>query len=208
MKVICLSGGLDSAVALLGEARVMRRRWDGKTTADPFDLALTFDYGQPRAGRREPPEVSVATTMADRAGVPHEVITIEWGEYMPETGLLGGHVETPAASVVPGRNSLFIAAAAMRGATSVTLGCNADDQADFPDCREAVLKAVGVACGVEVLLPMVGRTKAQIVELAKDCALHIDDTVTCYRGTGCGECAACRLLKSALRIAKLVDDGV
>lgn len=194
MKVICLSGGLDSAVVLLSEVRMMRRRWDGKTTAEPFDLALTFDYGQPRAGHREPPEVSAAATMADREGVPHEVITIEWGEYMPETGLLGGHVDSFADSVVPGRNSLFIAAAAMRGATSVTLGCNADDQADFPDCREAVLKAVGVACGIEVLLPMVEMTKAQIVELAKDCALHIDDIVTCYRGTDCGECASCRQL--------------
>ena len=109
---------------------------------------------------------------------------------MPETGLLGGHVGSFAESVVPGRHSLVVAAAAMRGATSVTLGCNADDQADFADCREAVLKAVGVACGVEVLLPMVELTKAQVVELAKDCALHIDDTVTCYRGTACGECAA------------------
>jgi 7-cyano-7-deazaguanine synthase len=194
MKVICLSGGLDSAVALLGAERVMRTRWDGKKTADPFDLALTFDYGQPRAGHREPPEVSAATTVADRAGVPHEVITIEWGEYMPETGLLGGHVDSFADSVVPGRNSLFIALAAMRGATSVTLGCNADDHADFIDCRRELLGAVGSVCGVEVLLPMVKTTKEQIVEKAKLHALHIDDTVTCYRGTGCGECASCRQL--------------
>ena len=185
MRVICLSGGLDSAVAIL-------------ENADFYDLALTFDYGQPCDWHREPPEVTAAGVIADRAQVPHETVWVEW-QCLPAVGLLGGHVGSFSESAVPGRNSLFIAAAAMRGATSVTLGCNADDQADFPDCREAVLKAVGVACGVEVRLPMVDFTKAQIVELAKDCALHIDDTVTCYRGTGCGEGASCRLLENALK---------
>ena len=185
MKVICLSGGLDSAVALL-------------ISPEAFDLALTFDYGQTRAGHGEPPEVSAARNIADRAGVPHEIITVKWGECPPKAGLLGGHVDTAVSSVVPGRNTSFIALAAMRGATSVTLGCNGDDQAAYRDCRKEVLMSVGRACGVRINLPLELLSKREILHISKDCALHIDDTVTCYRGTDCGECASCRLLKSVI----------
>ena len=180
VRVLCLSGGLDSAVALLSEPGA-------------YDLALSFDYGQPRAGCAEPPELTAARLIADRAGVPHEIVTVQFGAVL-SAGLLGGNVATAADSVVPGRNALFVALCAMRGATTVAMGCNADDQAAYVDCRADVLRAVGVACGVDVSLPLVELHKPQIRDLAAVHQLGAGDTVTCYRGTGCGVCAACRLL--------------
>ena len=180
MRVICLSGGLDSAVALFSGS---------------FDLALGIYYMQ-RWDENGVPELRAARALADRAGVPFETVMSAYCCRLT-TGLLGGNVDTFADAVVPGRNTLFIALAAMRGASRVTLGCNADDQEDFIDCRQDILEAVGVACGVEVDLPMLHLTKREIVRMSADYGLHEDDTVTCYRGTGCGECAACRLRKEA-----------
>jgi 7-cyano-7-deazaguanine synthase in queuosine biosynthesis len=180
VRVICLSGGLDSAVALLSEPAA-------------YDLALSFDYGQPRAGHVEPPELTAARRLAKRAGVPHEIAAVQF-EAALSAGLLGGNVATAVDSVVPGRNALFVSLCAMRGATTVTLGCNADDQSAYVDCRADVLRAVGVACGVDVSLPLVRLHKTQIRDLAAGHQLGTGDTVTCYRGTGCGVCAACALM--------------
>ena len=172
MRVLLLSGGLDSAVALL---------------SDRFDLALSVDYGQPHRS-----ELDAARRLADRSRVPHEVLTVVF-PVAPSCGLLGGNDLTAAESVVPGRNVLFLALAAMRGATEVTLGCNADDQAAYPDCRPEVLGTVGRACGVSVSLPLLSMTKVEIVERAENLGIDSGDTVSCYRGTNCGECAACKL---------------
>ena len=187
MKVILLSGGLDSAVALVGALRMLRRGPDGEVTADPFDLALSVDYGQPHRS-----EIDAARRLAARAGVAHEVVSVDF-PVAPDCGLLGGHDLTASASVVPGRNVLFVALAAMRGATEVVLGCNADDQEDYIDCRPEVLGMAGLACGVSVSLPLLSMTKIEIVERAEKLGIASGDTVSCYRGTDCGQCAACKL---------------
>jgi len=179
MRVILLSGGLDSAVALLSESFF--------EVGPGFDLALSVDYGQPHRS-----ELEAARRLAARAGVDHEVVSVGF-PVAPASGLLGGHDLTAADSVVPGRNVLFVALAAMRGATDVTLGCNADDQADYPDCRPDVLVMSAQVCGVSVSLPLVSLTKGEILERASDMGLAAGDTVSCYRGNQCGECAACRL---------------
>ena len=193
MKVLLLSGGLDSTVVLFGALRELRRGACGRSTAEPFDLALTVDYGQPHRS-----EIEAATRLVStyrdrrRSDMPHEVLSLDF-PVAPDCGLLGGHDLSARASVVPGRNVLFVALAAMRGATEVVLGCNADDQADYPDCRPEVLGMAGLACGVSVSLPLLSMTKVEVVERAEVLGLDLGDTVSCYRGTNCGECAACAL---------------
>ena len=178
MRVLMLSGGLDSCVCLY---------------RDTFDLALCIDYGQPHIA-----EVHRAKSIAAGRGVPFEIVRVGWS-VQPTVGLLGGHDTTPDLAVVPGRNALFVGLAACRGATRVTLGCNADDYAAFADCRPEVLGPVAAACGVQLDLPLAGMTKAQVIALAREIGAPAAVAMSCYRGRhpGCGECAACVLRDSA-----------
>ena len=171
MRVLMLSGGLDSCTML---------------AFTKYDLAISVDYGQPHLD-----EIEAARYFADREGLPHEVVTVSF-QCSPSTGILGGNDRTAHESVMPGRNSLLVAIAAMRGATVVALGCNADDQDAYIDCRESVLSAVGSACGVRVEMPLVNHTKRQILRMGEVDPDLISKTISCYRGNpACGQCAAC-----------------
>ena len=178
MRILLLSGGLDSVTLLY---------WSLK----PIDLCLSVDYGQPHLS-----EIDAARRVCELRGMPHEIARVTFPTPL-SAGLLGGNDRTPSESVVPGRNSAFVALAAMRGARSVVLGCNADDQGAYVDCRASVLAAVGRACGVNVELPFVGVRKREIVRIAKEMRVPSELSISCYRGTGCGVCAACVLRDAA-----------
>lgn len=178
MRVLLFSGGLDSTTLLC---------W----TLKPIDLCLIVDYGQPHRA-----EIEAARKICELRSMPYEVVSITF-PLLPDNGLMGGHDATDAASVVSGRNAAFVALASMRGASHVMLGCNADDQSAYLDCRSDVLQGVAMACGVTVELPFVELTKREIVRVAKEMRVPIDMTISCYRGTSCGECAACKLRAKA-----------
>jgi 7-cyano-7-deazaguanine synthase in queuosine biosynthesis len=91
----------------------------------------------------------------------------------------------------------------------IVIGCNADDAQAFPDCREPFLRAATVALSaslagavgkVVVLAPWVGKTKRQIAEWAHRAGAWQDvlDSQSCYAGTRCGECDACKLRADAI----------
>lgn len=108
--------------------------------------------------------------------------------------------------IVPNRNALLISLAvsvAMKaGADTVTIGCNADDAAMFPDCREPFLDAMDHAATlaetrVEVCAPFLTWSKARIARYASDVGIRTSDVWWCYRGGDepCGECPACRKMQ-------------
>lgn len=176
MRILLLSGGVDSMVCLYRGG---------------FDAALFVDYGQPAAlvERRR------SLAFASGRGLPWKVATVSSSA---RTGILGTFDASAVSAVVPGRNSLFVGLAAMLGASRVTLGCNADDIDAFADCRPDVLGPVAAACGVHLDLPLGGLTKRQVVALAHEIGAPFSAATSCYRGTACGQCAACILLASAL----------
>ncbi len=180
MNVLLLSGGVDSLVCLYSEK---------------FDATLFVDYGQPASlvERRR------SQMFSSGLGIPWKVATISASSRL---GLLGQFDATPQSAVVPGRNAMFVALAALSGATRVTLGCNGDDQEAFPDCRRELLLPVARCCGVELSLPLVHLSKREVVAKARAIGAPFDAATTCYRGTKCGQCAACILLAAA------VADGV
>lgn len=105
--------------------------------------------------------------------------------------------------VVPMRNATFIAfgvnLAAALHADSVTLACNQDDQAAFPDCRMDFLSAMNRAVeysglSVEVCYPYSDKTKREIVERARQIGAPYRDSWSCYAGgeSECGVCLACK----------------
>ena len=122
------------------------------------------------------------------------------------------------ATFVPGRNILFLVAAAAlayrRGIRHLVGGMCETDFAGYPDCRRATIDALvrtlnlGMESSFEIHTPLMSLNKAETWALAESLGgtrfvqLIIDETVTCYAGDrnrkhdwgyGCNECAACRL---------------
>ncbi len=132
----------------------------------------------------------------------------KWGVKSTTINLpnLGGL--TDASWIVPNRNaimlSLAVNLAVQANACTVTIGCNKDDEAAFPDCRMAFLQLFNTMLTtaevkVEVCAPFLEWTKAKIKRYASDVDITLNDIWTCYRGgeKPCGECPACKKLETA-----------
>lgn len=182
--VVLLSGGIDSTVC----AELARQQ--GRLAR-----LLHVQYGQANAEM----EMVTSGRWARSHGLTRTII--EGAIRAPE---LHAGIGAAGARYVPGRNlallSLAANFAASHGCREVWIGCNRDDAADYPDCREAFISAVSalteMSAGVSVSAPLIGKTKAEVMALAD--TLHIDlaDTWSCYepnRGMPCGKCNACRL---------------
>jgi 7-cyano-7-deazaguanine synthase len=121
-------------------------------------------------------------------------------------------------SFVPGRNVLFLTAAAAlgyrRGIADLVGGMCETDFSGYPDCREKTIAAVaealtlGLARRVTVHTPLMAIDKAATWKLAEELGgktlvdLIREETATCYEGDrehrhdwgyGCGICPACDL---------------
>jgi 7-cyano-7-deazaguanine synthase len=121
-------------------------------------------------------------------------------------------------SFVPGRNVMFLAAAAAlgyrRGIADLVGGMCETDFSGYPDCRDETIQAtakalsLALAGDIRVHTPLMWIDKAQTWALAEELGgtalldLVLEESVTCYEGNrilrhdwgyGCGECPACRL---------------
>jgi len=124
-------------------------------------------------------------------------------------------------SFVPGRNVMFLTAAAAlgyrRGIADLVGGMCETDFSGYPDCRDETLQAtanalsLGLARDVRVHTPLMWLDKAATWKLAEELGgaalveLIVCETVTCYEGDrskahdwgfGCGVCPACELRAS------------
>ena len=121
-------------------------------------------------------------------------------------------------SFVPGRNLMFLTAAAAlgyrRGISHLVGGMCETDFSGYPDCRDETVQAtakalsLGLAREVKVHTPLMWIDKAATWRLAEELGgaklvdLIVEETVTCYEGDrshrhdwgyGCGQCPACTL---------------
>jgi 7-cyano-7-deazaguanine synthase len=121
-------------------------------------------------------------------------------------------------SFVPGRNVMFLTAAAAlgyrRGIAHLVGGMCETDFSGYPDCRDETVQAtakalsLGLAKDVRVHTPLMWIDKAATWRLAEELGggtlmdLIVEETVTCYEGDrshrhdwgyGCGKCPACEL---------------
>lgn len=198
--VVLLSGGMDSVASLFwAQARYPRM------------FALSFMYGQPNADQ----ELAAAGYAAKVAGV-------DWRRLAVSDAVRGANRLTSTSPVVPGRNLVFLSIAAAHAAAEwgigrldVVIGSNAEDAADFPDCRQETVSAMSAALSaghgrdVVVMAPWLGKTKAQILYAVKPDAAALDAvrrSWSCYRATGpCGECGACVKRAAAFRSQGIAD---
>ena len=178
-----LSGGLDSVTMLYD-----------LSSQGHLVHCLLFDYKQ--AHKRE---LQLAKYHANRCGVLYTVMEL------PDLGGL-----TEQSWIVPNRNAVFLSLAvnlAIKAkADTITIGCNKDDEAYFPDCRKPFLDAMNAAVkaagyDIELCAPYLDLPKWKIGAMAREMGIRSSDVWTCYRGEEqpCGECPACKKLSEALR---------
>ncbi len=215
--LVLFSGGQDSTTCLAWA--LARFAWVE---------TVGFDYGQRHAVELE---ARVRILAAVHSRFP------QWSDRLGEDQLLaldvlkqiGGSALTDATKIemgrdglptsfVPGRNVLFLTAAAAlgyrRGIADLVGGMCETDFSGYPDCREKTITATAEALTlaldrrVTVHTPLMYIDKGQTWALAEELGgralvdLIIEETVTCYEGDrvhrhdwgyGCGVCPACDL---------------
>lgn len=186
MRVVLLSGGVDSTVALADEV-----------TAGHDCLAVTFDYGQ------TPREIDAAELIAAHYRVPHRVVELPVLAGSALTGDAPMPERPGGAAVVPARNVVFLSVgasiAASVDAAVVVFGANFDDRAEYVDCRPQFvagmneLLTVSMPRPVWVHAPYLRFTKEQIRERGRALAAPLELAWSCYRDgdAPCGACGGC-----------------
>lgn len=220
--VILLSGGLDSTTCLY-EALSL--------SYEP--VALTVQYGQrhaleveaakkvaQQAGIRDHRFASVSldviggSALTDNIGVPKSRSNAEMQDGIPVT-------------YVPARNTVFLSLALglaeVVGASDIFVGVNAVDYSGYPDCRPEFIRAfeqmarLATKAGVEgkpmrVHAPLIGLTKAQIIEMGMRLGVDYSSTLSCYdpgsNGAPCLECDACQLRAKGFAEAGIKDPAL
>ena len=214
--LVLFSGGQDSTACLA---------W----ALDEFAQVETvgFDYGQRHAAELTARktilcEISAGfSEWAEKLGPDHVlglgVLAEIGGSALTGDVAIGLRSDGLPNTFVPGRNLLFLAAAAAlasrRGIHDLVGGMCETDYSGYPDCRSETIEAMrralnlGMAEEFRIHTPLMKLDKAATWRLAEELGgerlvrLTIEETVTCYEGAGarhawgrgCGSCPACSL---------------
>ena len=204
--VVLVSGGMDSCVT----AAIAR-------TTD--DLALVHvSYGQRTAAR----EWRAFEAIADFYGV-RDRLEVKMDHFaqiggsaltderiaIPERESVGdveGARDIPV-TYVPFRNAHFLSVAVSWaetiGARAVYIGAVAEDSSGYPDCRPEYYKVfqelvnVGTRpeTGIQIVTPVIGMRKSEIVKRGIELGAPLELTWSCYQAEeeACGVCDSCML---------------
>ena len=213
--VVLLSGGMDSCV----------------TTAmahESHNLAvLHASYGQ-RTERRERQafdEIADFYSVRERLVVRLDHFTQIGGSALTDAriavpegpaGIPAGSNEIPP-TYVPFRNAHFLAVAVswaeVIGASAIYIGAVAEDSSGYPDCRpeyyrvfqQLVREGTRPETRIEIVTPVIGMRKWEIIQRGIDLDAPLDRTWSCYQfeDEACGSCDSCRL-----RLKAFVEAGV
>jgi 7-cyano-7-deazaguanine synthase len=201
LAVVCVSGGMDSAVTAAIAARQHRLAF------------LHANYGQ----RTETKELACFHRLADRWQAEARLIVdlttlrsiggssltdarIPVREGPPEPGVI-------PSSYVPFRNAHLLACATswaeVLGARSIFVGAVGEDSSGYPDCRPEFYRAFAEAIRlgtrpeteVRIETPIIALNKGEIVRRGMELDVPFDLTWSCYQSEAeaCGICESCRL---------------
>jgi 7-cyano-7-deazaguanine synthase len=212
--LVLFSGGQDSTTCLV---------W----ALAQFDRVETvgFDYGQRHRVELEarPAILDALRTMPNgqKLGTDHllplDTLKAIGGSALTDDMAIEMGANGLPTSFVPGRNLMFLTAAAAlgyrRGITDLVGGMCETDYSGYPDCRDDTIKgtaqalSLGLARAITIHTPLMWLDKAATWSLAEQLGgtalvqLIVDKAVTCYEGDatrqdwgqGCGTCPACEL---------------
>lgn len=214
--LVLFSGGQDSTTCLA---------W----ALTKFDHVETvgFDYGQRHRVELEAREKILVKmrkfkTWADKLGEDHllslDLLKQIGGSALTDEVKIEMGADGLPTSFVPGRNVLFLTAAAAlgyrRGINDLVGGMCETDYSGYPDCRQKTIDATAKALTLALDKPITVHTPLMFIDKAKTWALAgqlggdkfvkliVEETVTCYEGDrehkhdwgyGCAACPACDL---------------
>ena len=213
LSVVLLSGGMDSCVCATVAARASQV------------AALHVSYGQ----RTEERERWSFEKICDRVGVKRRLaIRNEALSMIGGSALTDSEIAVPEAgeqigagipiTYVPFRNAHFLSSAVswaeVLGAEKIYIGAVEQDSSGYPDCRPEYYRAFNqvVKAGtregkIEVVTPLIGMRKVEIVKLGLELDAPFDLTWSCYsrEDKACGVCESCVLRRRAFAEAGTAD---
>ncbi|GHT73709.1 7-cyano-7-deazaguanine synthase [Bacteroidia bacterium] len=200
------SGGQDSTTCLF---------WALKHFKKVRTLCITY-------GQRHAKEVEIAQKIAEKAGVPFQLLDANVISQLAENSLTNHQMamdkEKPDNSYpntfVPGRNLFFLTFAAViarsHSIRNIVTGVSQADYSGYPDCRDTFIRSANVSLNLAmdeqfiIHTPLMWLSKADTWALADELGvfdLVKNETLTCYNGIiaeGCGQCPSCLLRKKGL----------
>jgi len=210
--VVLLSGGMDSCVCAALAAR------------DFNAAAVHISYGQRTEERERHAFLGICDRLGihDRLVVRNEALRAIGGSALtdreiavPESAMVGHGVPV---TYVPFRNAHFLSVAVswaeVLGAEKVYIGAVEQDSSGYPDCRPAYYRAfnevvrTGTKDGrIEIVTPLIGLRKSEIVRLGLELGAPFDLTWSCYsrEDRACGVCDSCVLRLRAFQDAGAAD---
>jgi 7-cyano-7-deazaguanine synthase len=213
LAVVCVSGGMDSAVT-------------AALAAEKYRLAfLHGNYGQRTEGR----ELDSFHRLADHYAVlPRLVVDFGGlraigGSSLTDTSIPVREGEPEAgvvpSSYVPFRNAHLLAAAVswaeVLGAGAVFVGAVWEDSSGYPDCRpefyrafsEAVRLGTRPQSAIAIETPVIAFSKGEIVRRGVELGVPFALTWSCYQSDtlACGRCESCRLRLHGFAEVGLID---
>lgn len=226
-SIISLSGGMDSTCLLLQRLLI----------GDKVK-AYSFDYGQKHSIELKKVK-KLVKHLQKTFTFEHEIINVR-DIFRGSNSALLSDTEVPKeeynvvnlrATVVPIRNVIFaniIASKALNWAREIEddvyiyIGAHSNDDAVYPDCREASIMAVREAIRisdeygdkVKYVTPFINMTKGELLDATRSIVGEkrlmraLKHTHSCYDPVGdkaCGKCATCRDRLAAFEYAELDD---
>ena len=210
--VIPVSGGIDSTVILHWAAS------EGKQIH-----AVSYNYGQRHFDR----EMRCASVNCERVAESHKELNLDFFRDIVDTSsLINKDIavaktrdvlgDPQTVNYVPNRNMMMLsictAYAESIGASQVYHGAALiDSQAGYWDGSIEFLQAINKVNAlnrrdrVEILAPLITKSKKDIIELGASVGVDFSETWTCYEGEqqACGQCPAC-----SSRIKGFIDAGI
>lgn len=219
--IVLLSGGMDSCVT----AAIARERHGTERLA-----LLHASYGQrtERRERRAFDEIGDFWSVQRRLAVRLEHFRVIGGSALTDPGIAVPEQEQGApgpsgsgipVTYVPFRNAHFLSVAVSwaeaLGASFVYIGAVAEDSSGYPDCRpeyyqvfqELVRAGTRPETRIEIVTPVIGMRKSEIVQRGTELKAPLHLTWSCYQSeeVACGACDSCRLRLRAFAEAGLSD---
>jgi|SRR5208283_921553 len=210
--IVLLSGGMDSSVCAALAVR------------DYQAAALHVSYGQRTEERERQSFLAICRRLNIREQLllRNEAFRAIGGSALtdesidvPVAGAIGHDIPV---TYVPFRNAHFLAAAVswaeVLGAAKIFIGAVEQDSSGYPDCRPAYYEAfnrviqLGTREGsIEIVTPLIGMRKAEIVRLGLELGAPFDLTWSCYshQDQACGVCDSCVLRLKAFAAAGIQD---